>query len=197
MTIKESPLILFREWYELARKESQDTCNILTLSTATTDAKVSSRIVLLKDFDENGFVFYTNLKSRKGQELAQNPNACMCFYWHEIQKQVRLEGLVERVSDEEADEYFASRPRKAQIGAWASKQSANCGELDLEKRVAKFTAKFLIGKVPRPLFWGGFRLKPQSVEFWQAKNFRLHTRFRSVLQGGNWTLGWVKEKLFP
>ena len=195
--MKDDPLSLFFEWYELAKSKLPETYNILTLSTSNINGKSSSRIVLLKEVDERGFVFYTNKNSRKAQEITQNPNAAMCFYWHELKKQVRVEGSVEQVADEEADEYFASRPRKHQIAAWASKQSQSCSEFELERRVAQYTTKFAIGKIPRPTFWGGYRLKPKCIEFWQVRKFRLHTRIRYSLSNNSWEQDWVKEKLFP
>ena len=167
----------------------------MSLATADKQGRPSSRIVLLKDFDERGFVFYTNFNSRKGQQLQENPFAALTFFWNEISRQVRIEGKVEKVSDEEADAYFASRARKSQIGAWASKQSQDIEHsLDFEKRIAKYALKFAVGKVPRPSFWGGFRIVPDLIEFWVNKEFRLHDRTVYSRQS---TEEWSMRKIYP
>lgn len=149
----------------------------MSLATVSKEGRPSSRIVLLKEFSERGFVFYTNYNSRKAKDLSENPFAALTFVWHELKKQVRVEGRVEKVSAAESDEYFASRAKKSQIGAWASIQSSEIEhKLDFEKRVAKYTLKFALGKVPRPDFWGGYILIPDTIEFWEARDFRLHDR---------------------
>ena len=151
-------------------------------------------MVLLKGADERGFVFYTNLSSRKARELGSNPLAALCFYWKSTTRQVRVEGRVTPVSDEEADAYFASRGREAQIGAWASRQSQPMRtRFDLEKAVAKKAARFAIGKVPRPEFWSGYRLDPSLIEFWREKPFRLHERIEYQRRDADWAL----RHLFP
>ena len=151
--------------------------------------------MLLKGIDERGFVFYTNLESRKGEQLRDNPHACLVFHWKTLKRQVNVEGAVTPVSPAEADNYFASRDRGSQIGAWASRQSHPLeGRFELEKRVAQFAAKFHIGRVPRPDFWSGFRVAPERIEFWEDGRFRLHDR--TVFHRQN-TGGWRVERLFP
>jgi pyridoxamine 5'-phosphate oxidase len=189
------PIKVFEEWYSLAQASESDYPDAMSLATSSPDGFPHVRIVLMKAFDERGFTFYTNLGSAKSQELIANPRAALCFHWKSLKKQVRIEGIVEPVSDEEADEYFASRPRVSQLGAWASKQSqALESRLALEKRVAEFTAKFHIGKIPRPDFWSGYRLKPTRIEFWEEKPFRLHDRIvHTRTSEGEWT----NTRLYP
>jgi pyridoxamine 5'-phosphate oxidase len=160
------------------------------------DGMPSIRMVLLKGVDERGFVFYTNFESRKGEQLVAQPKAALCFHWKSLRRSVRIEGDVEKVSDAEADAYFASRPRGSQIGAWASKQSRPLtGRLELEKAVAFYAAKFHIGAVPRPPYWSGFRVLPVRIEFWQDKPFRLHER--EVFSRGPGANAWRTERLYP
>lgn len=198
MSIKEAdnPFSLFRDWFSDAEKEEINDPNAMCLSTVGADGMPSSRMVLLKDMDDRGFVFYTNLGSRKGQQLLKHPKAAVCFHWKSLRRQVRIEGFVEPVSDAEADEYFQSRPRGSRIGAWASKQSQPLeSRFHLEKRVAEFTAKFNIGDIPRPDFWSGFRIKPVLIEFWMDQPFRLHDRlvYTRSGEGDNWKT----ERQFP
>ncbi|MBI3443775.1 MAG: pyridoxamine 5'-phosphate oxidase [Magnetospirillum sp.] len=188
------PLELFHKWMEEATAHEPNDPNAVALATADSQGRPSVRMVLLKGADEAGFVFYTNLESRKGAELAANPFAALCLHWKSLKRQVRVEGRIEPVTPEEADCYFASRARASQIGAWASLQSRKLtGRFELEKRVGEFAAKFGLGKVPRPPHWSGFRLVPDRIEFWHDRPFRLHDRFVYVWENGVWNL----EHLFP
>lgn len=194
MTESPNPISLFHDWLNEAEKSEINDHNAMSLATATKDGIPSVRMVLLKAADEKGFVFFTNLGSRKAGELIENPNAALCLHWKTLRKQVRVEGSLERTTDEEADEYFQSRARVSRIGAWASKQSQEMeGRFELEKRVAEYTAKFGIGEIPRPDFWSGFRLKPHAIEFWADQKFRLHDRIVYKM-GDN---GWETTRLFP
>jgi pyridoxamine 5'-phosphate oxidase len=166
----------------------------MSLATVGPGGAPSVRIVLLKSVDERGFVFYTNLESRKGRELIATPLAALCFYWAALDTQIRVEGAVEQVSDAEADAYFASRARESQIGAWASRQSEDLSSMDeLRARVAQVEARFSGQPVPRPPHWSGRRVKPSSIEFWHAGEFRLHERRRYEREGNGWTM----RRLFP
>ena len=176
--------------------ESDPEPTAMTLATSDLDGRISARTVLLKEMDERGFVFYTNFESNKGRQLQINPNAALLFLWKNLrmQVQVKIEGKVQRVSDDEADAYFASRPRDSQIGAWASKQSAPLvNRAELDARIAKFSEKFAGQAVPRPSHWSGFRLAPDMVEFWFGAPFRLHHRVRHALIDGQWQ----SSTLFP
>jgi len=189
------PIELFHAWLALADEKELNDANAMALSTVNSDGVPSSRMVLLKDADAQGFVFYTNLGSQKALELAANPVAALLFHWKSLRRQVRVVGAVEAVTDAEADAYFASRPRESRIGAWASKQSTPLeGMFELETRVAKFAAKYALGEVPRPEFWSGFRIKPSRIEFWHDKPFRLHERVVYVPGDGG---DWEKERLYP
>ena len=190
----DKPIKIFKEWYEEAEATEPVNPNAMTLATVDDDGRPSARMVLLKDVDVDGFVFYTNLGSRKALELNANPHAALCFYWKSLAKQVRVEGVIELVADAEADAYFASRPKLSQLGAWASKQSQTLeGRMALEKRVAKYTAKFNVGTIPRPDFWSGFRLRPVQIELWKEEAFRLHDRTRYKRDGD----GWKVDNLYP
>jgi len=196
MTITMNSEILdrFKDWFSEAEEKEPSNPNAMSLATSSPDGMPSVRIVLLKEYDEHGFVFYTNLASRKGQELAANPKGSLCFHWKSLDKQIRIEGAIEAVSEEQADAYFAGRPRASRIGAWASKQSqAMEGRFEFEARIAKYTAKFGVGEVPRPEFWSGFRLIPDRIEFWHEHAYRLHDRNVFVIDGA----GWRVEKLYP
>lgn len=188
------PIHRFLALFEEAKRTEPSLPEAMALATADVAGRPSVRMVLLKYADERGFVFYTNLESRKGVELLDNARAALLFHWKSLRRQVRIEGAAEPVSDAEADAYFATRDRGAQIGAWASRQSRPmAGRFDLEKQVALFTAKYAVGKVPRPEFWSGFRLRPDCIEFWSEGIFRLHDREVYVRSDG----GWRKERLFP
>ena len=194
VTTSEDPIGLFKDWLADAERSEPNNPNAMTLATVTPDGAASARMVLLKGVDERGFTFYTNLGSRKAEHLSANPHAALCFYWKSLKRQVHVEGTVERVDDAEADAYFATRPRGAQIGAWASKQSHPMeGRFRLEARVAKYTAKFHMGIVPRPEFWSGYRLAPARVEFWTQGTFRLHKRVVYLKSDDDWTT----ERLYP
>lgn len=191
---RSEPIRRFLEIFEEAKRTEPGLPEAMAVATADPEGRPSVRMVLLKDADERGFVFYTNLESRKGIELLANSRAALLFHWKSLQRQVRIEGQTELVSDEEADAYFATRDRGARIGAWASQQSRPmAGRFDLEKRVAQFTAKFAIGNVPRPDFWSGFRVRPDRIEFWSEGKFRLHDREVYIRNSDSWR----KERLFP
>jgi pyridoxamine 5'-phosphate oxidase len=187
------PFTPFRRWLDEAWR-GEPNAHAMIVATTSADGRPSARAVLLKGLDERGFVFYTNLESRKSGELFANPHAALCFLWKSLNRQVRVEGVVELVTDEEADAYFASRPRDSQIGAWASDQSQPLPDrTELERRVAEAGRRFGEGEVPRPSFWSGFRLVPQRIEFWQEQPFRLHDRLLFHREG----TGWRRERLFP
>lgn len=191
---EQDPFALFREWWDEAHKSESVDPAAAALATATADARPSVRMVLVRGADQRGFVFYTNLESRKGGELAANPHAAMVLHWKSLGRQIRIEGPVALVADEEADAYFASRARGSQIGAWASSQSRPLESRHaLEKSVAKYAAKFGLGKVPRPDHWSGFRIAPERIEFWRQGKFRLHER---IVYHRTET-GWDTERLFP
>ncbi|WP_025029485.1 pyridoxamine 5'-phosphate oxidase [Nitratireductor aquibiodomus] len=194
-TERDEPFRLFAEWLEDATKSEPNDPNALALATVDPDGMPNVRMVLLKGFDERGFVFYTNFESTKGQEVLSAKKAAMCFHWKSLRRQVRIRGPVEVVSDEEADEYYASRPRGSRIGAWASKQSRPLeSRFALEKAVAEYTAKFAIGTIPRPSHWSGFRIVPQTIEFWHDRPFRLHDR---VVFSRDEKGDWQTERLYP
>jgi pyridoxamine 5'-phosphate oxidase len=195
-TEADEPLRLFAAWFEDAKRAEPVNPEAMTLATVDADGLPNARMVLLKGFDERGFVFYTNQDSNKGHELAAAPKAALTFYWKSLQRQVRLRGSVEPVSQAEADAYFASRSRMAQIGAWASKQSSALeSRLAFEKAIARYTAKYAIGTVPRPPYWSGYRVVPQEIEFWQERPFRLHDRVAFTRPSLN--APWTKTRLYP
>jgi pyridoxamine 5'-phosphate oxidase len=188
------PLRQFQAWFEAAVTAGVSRPDAVALATATPDGRPSVRFVLLKDADERGFVFYSGYESRKGRELQANPRAALCFYWHELGRQVRVEGAVARVAPGDSDAYFATRPRGAQLSASASRQSAVvAGRRDLEARVEELGSHHAEGMVPRPEIWGGFVLAPEAYEFWQHRDDRLHDRFQYRLEGRRWTI----ERLSP
>ncbi|MEX0759052.1 MAG: pyridoxamine 5'-phosphate oxidase [Tistlia sp.] len=188
------PLSLFQEWLEEARASEPNDPDAMVLASVGEDGMPSARMVLLKGCDAAGFVFYTNYDSRKGRQLLAHPKAALLFHWKSLRRQVRIEGPVEQVSAEEAEAYFASRPRQSQIGAWASDQSRPLeSRYALEKRVARFAAKHAVGSVPRPPHWSGFRILPRLLEFWKDGAFRLHDRFVYHREGEGWRI----ERLYP
>ncbi len=188
------PVEQFRKWFDEALAADLYEPNAMTLATATPEGRPSARVVLLKGFDERGFVFYTNYEGRKGWELETNPYAALVFYWGELERQVRVEGRVSRVSKEESDAYFEGRPRGSQFGAWASEQSRPVEDRDtLEERLHELEAEYEGREVPRPAFWGGYRVEPDSIEFWQGRENRLHDRLLYSRVGAAWKL----ERLQP
>jgi pyridoxamine 5'-phosphate oxidase len=193
------PFALFNAWLaEAVAKETND-ANAMSLATVDADGLPDARMVLLKDADARGFVFYSNVESAKGRELAANPKAALLFHWKSLRRQVRVRGNVTPVSDAEADAYWATRARPAQLGAWASQQSRPLPDrLAFEKKIAEFGLKFGLGKVPRPPHWSGWRVEPQSIEFWRDRPFRLHERlvFTRASQEGVGA-GWTTHRLFP
>ena len=195
--IQPDPIERFREVYALANKIDRSVLpdpTAMALATSDEDGKPSVRIVLLKAYDARGFVFYTNYEGRKGRELLAHPQAALCFYWPPIDIQVRIEGSVAEVADDEADAYFASRNRLSQIGAWASRQSEPLENPDaLDKRVSKYEREFEGKAVPRPPHWSGFRVQPERIEFWKGKPNRLHERHLYTRAGNGWTI----ETLYP
>jgi len=195
-TEADEPIRLFAAWFAEAKRAEPVNPDAMTLATVDAAGLPNARMVLLKGFDERGFVFYTNVDSIKGHEIDVAPKAALTFYWKSLQRQVRARGTVEPVSKEEADAYFASRSRMAQIGAWASKQSAALeSRMAFEKAIARFTAKFAIGAVPRPPNWSGYRVMPHDIEFWQERPFRLHDRISFTR--ASLTAPWTKTRLYP
>lgn len=195
-TSSQDPLALFGDWLDEAGESEPNDPNAVALATSGADGLPNVRMVLLKGFDERGFVFYTNFESQKGAELLENMQAAMCFHWKSLRRQVRIRGPVAQVSDAEADEYFASRARASRIGAWASKQSRPLeSRFALEKEVAKYTARFAVGDIPRPPHWSGFRIAPVYIEFWKDGAFRLHDRI--VFQRQREEEAWAKTRFYP
>jgi pyridoxamine 5'-phosphate oxidase len=190
------PFDLFARWLKDAEESEINDANAMALATVDDSGMPDVRMVLLKGLDETGFVFYTNLQSQKGRELKSHPKAALAFHWKSLRRQVRVRGPVEQISDEEADAYYATRPRLSRIGAWASQQSRPLeGRFELEAAVAKYTAKFGVGDIPRPPHWTGFRIIPQSIEFWQDRPYRLHDRV--VFTREDVGLSWQKQRLYP
>lgn len=188
------PLVLFGKWFNQALLASLPEPNAMTLATVSLEGKPSARIVLMKDYSPEGFSFFTNYNSRKGQELAAHPFACLVFLWDELERQVRIEGSVERVAPEISDNYFVNRPMGSRLGAWASAQSSVIPDREfLEQQHAELVARYADGEIPRPPHWGGFRVLPQVYEFWQGRPNRLHDRLRYTRNASSW----LRERLAP
>lgn len=188
--VDSNPISQFDNWWQDAIKSMIEEVNAMTLATATREGKPSARIVLLKEYNEKGFVFFTNYESHKGKELAANPQATIVFFWKELERQVRIEGIVKKVSREESDLYFLSRPPGSQLGAWASPQSTVIVDREvIENNLIKYSKQFEEEVIIRPLHWGGYRLKPRLIEFWQGRESRLHDRLQYTLQEqGSWQI---------
>ena len=189
------PFLQFDKWWNEAVKSEIDEVNAMTLATVDAEGLPAARIVLLKGYDKNGFVFFTNYDSSKGKELAQHPNACLVFFWKEMERQVRISGTTEKISTEESIAYFNSRPDGSKIGAWASPQSlAVAGQAWLKETFNYYRERFKHGEIPKPPHWGGYRVKPVKIEFWQGRPSRLHDRIQYTLQAeGSWKI----ERLAP
>jgi pyridoxamine 5'-phosphate oxidase len=191
--VSNNPFLQFKDWFDLAIDSNFTDPNAMTLATSTFDGKPSARIVLLKEFNENGFVFFTNYLSKKGMNINENPFACLLFFWDKLERQIRIEGEVFKISIEDSKEYFDSRPRESRVGAWASKQSHKSnGREEIETRFSNYNSKF--GEdVPLPDSWGGYILKPTYFEFWQGRASRLHDRITYNFENENWKIG----RLYP
>lgn len=196
ITPPEDPWLLFREWYSFAEQHEPDDTNAMALATADANGMPSLRIVLLKSYENGELVFFTNRESRKGNDLHQNPNAALCLYWKALDRQIRAEGAVEKITDVESDAYFATRPRQSQIGAWVSKQSRVLVSREaFEEQLRAMEQRYEGQAVPRPPYWGGYRLLPLRFEFWQERPFRLHDRI--VYHRPHTKASWAIEKLYP
>ncbi len=192
--VNPNPIIQFNKWFDEAANSEIDTVNGMTLSTATKQGMPSARVVLLKGVESNGFIFYTNYTSEKGQHLAENPFASLTFFWKELERQVRVDGSVEKISVKDSEAYFKSRPYKSRIGAWVSNQSKPLNSrVELMQKFTLKAAKFLGQEVPKPEFWGGYILIPTRIEFWQGRPSRLHDRINYTLENGAWKI----ERLSP
>ncbi len=187
--LEKNPITQFTRWWDDAVSFGIEEVNAMTLATTSSAGIPSARIVLLKSYSEQGFVFFTNYESQKGLELTENPYACLVFFWKEMERQVRITGNAERLIPEASDEYFDSRPRGSQLGTWASPQSQVIpGRESLEERLAQFHDQFVDNKISRPPQWGGYAVKPYIIEFWQGRSNRLHDRIRyNLTENGNWT----------
>lgn len=188
-SINKNPFIQFTKWYESILNSNLNEPTAMMLSTADVNGNSSARIVLLKEFDDSGFVFYTNYESRKGKNLQENPKAALTFFWDEQRRQIRIEGAVEKISRETSKKYFSSRPRESQIGAWVSAQSSEVPNRDfLENKYVKLEEKFGSEEIPLPDFWGGYRVTPNYFEFWQGRENRLHDRICYKKENDEWKI---------
>jgi pyridoxamine 5'-phosphate oxidase len=193
---EQDPLLLFRHWMEEAKKSEPNDADAMALATVDEAGRPDVRMVLLKDWDADGFVFYSNRDSAKGTEISSNPHAALCLHWKSLRRQIRIRGAVTEVRPEEADAYFASRAKDSQIGAWASAQSRPMqSRFQFEKEIARYAAKYALQKVPRPDYWTGFRVAPFEIEFWRNRPFRLHDRL--VYRRDDPKAPWTTERLFP
>jgi pyridoxamine 5'-phosphate oxidase len=189
------PIAQFDRWFAEARQAQPELPEAMTMASSGADGVVSARVCLLKEVDRRGFVFYTNFESRKGAQIHENPRVALCFWWPRLERQVRVEGVAVKVTEQEADAYFATRPRGSQLGAWASHQSRPLmGRGDLDGRFKEMAASYADRDVPRPPYWGGYRVIPMSIEFWQGRPDRLHDRFLYTLREAK---DWVIERLSP
>ncbi len=192
--VEAEPIKQFEKWWDEAVQSQAEEVNAMTLATCNSKGHPSARIVLLKGFSEKGFIFFTNYESKKGIELKENPYACLVFFWKELERQVRIEGVVQKISEAESDEYFLLRPEGSRLSAWSSPQSSVIKDRNiLEKNVDHYSRAFTNGNIPRPPFWGGYIVKPSSVEFWQGRPNRLHDRLLYTETG----TGWKIERLAP
>lgn len=194
LDVIDNPIDQFAKWFEEAVGAQVIDPNAMTLCSATKEGKPSARIVLLRNFSENGFVYYSNYNSRKGSEIADNPNCALLFFWPELERQIRIEGIVQKQSSEESDLYFNSRPRESKLGAWTSEQSKIISNREvLNKEYEKISLQYPDENVPRPPHWGGYLLKPSTIEFWQGRPNRLHDRILYTIENNNWKI----ERLAP
>lgn len=196
INIELSPFDLFDKWYEKAKESEPSDPNAMTLASVSADGRPSARIVLLKEWDEHGYIFYTNFESRKAQEVFATNNVALCFHWKSLKKQIRIEGTASPVSDEQAQAYFDTRPRMSRIGAWASMQSRPLDKREtFEQRITDFDAQFDGQEFfPKPPHWSGFRITPENFEFWEELDFRLHNRFVFTKNSAN---EWIPQRLYP
>lgn len=193
--IDANPLKQFEKWFQQAMESGIEEPNAMTLATSTKNGKPSARIVLLKKIKENGFVFFTNYESKKGKQIKDNPFGCIVFLWKELERQVRVEGMIKKISERESDEYFSKRPFESRIGAWSSPQSNVIKDREiLEKNVLHYTEKFQSQNIPRPSNWGGYIVEPTLIEFWQGRTGRLHDRLQYITNEKN---SWIIERLAP
>ena len=194
LSLSSDPFVIFKKWFDEASDKELNDPNAMNLATVSSDNKPSSRMVLLKNYNKEGFVFYTNFNSKKGKSIANNPNVSLNFHWKSLLKQVRIEGRISKVSDHEANEYYNTRPKESKIGAWASNQSEGLVERkNLEENIKFYSNKFKDNLIERPPYWIGFRIKPSLIEFWQDMPFRLHDRLEFTIVNGQWK----SRKLYP